>query len=117
MQALCCIAERRQYPRITRAHMNLSAESVADNWCVIGLLSVASCDTTSAMGRFMLTVMSGIAELERDLIRKRCAAGIARAKANGKQFGRPKALDPSQHRKIAEQLFEWRNHFLVGAGI
>jgi DNA invertase Pin-like site-specific DNA recombinase len=33
-------------------------------------------DTTHETGRFMLTVMSGISELERDLIRKRCQAGI-----------------------------------------
>jgi len=47
----------------------------------------------------MLTVMSGMAELERDLIRKRCAAGIARAKAKGKRFGRPLTL--GQRKAIA----------------
>ena len=47
--------------------------------------------------------MSGIAELERDLIRKRCQAGIERAKAKGTKFGRPSALDASQRRKIAER--------------
>src|SRR3974377_1013832 len=61
------------------------------------------CDTTNEMGRFMLTVMSGIAELERDLIRKRCQAGIERAKAKGTKFGRPSALDVSQRRKIGER--------------
>jgi hypothetical protein len=48
-----------------------------------------------------LTVMSGIAELERDS--KRCQAGIERAKAKGTKFGRPSALDASQRRKIAER--------------
>jgi DNA invertase Pin-like site-specific DNA recombinase len=67
--------------------------SLGDSWC----------DTTNEMGRFMLTVMSGIAELERDLIRKRCAAGIARAKARGKRFGRPAVLDTSQRKIIAER--------------
>jgi DNA invertase Pin-like site-specific DNA recombinase len=67
--------------------------SLGDSWC----------DTTNEMGRFMLTVMSGIAELERDLIRKRCAAGIARAKAKGKRFGRPMSLDASQRKVIAER--------------
>jgi DNA invertase Pin-like site-specific DNA recombinase len=66
-------------------------------------LGDAWCDTTSAMGRFMLTVMSGIAELERDLIRKRCAAGIERAKAKGTKFGRPSALDAGQRKKIAQR--------------
>jgi DNA invertase Pin-like site-specific DNA recombinase len=67
--------------------------SLGDSWC----------DTTNEMGRFMLTVMSGIAELERDLIRKRCAAGIARAKAKGKRFGRPTTLDASQRKVIAQR--------------
>jgi DNA invertase Pin-like site-specific DNA recombinase len=51
----------------------------------------------------MLTVMSGIAELERDIIRKRCQAGIERAKAKGTKFGRPLVLDHSQRKKIAER--------------
>jgi DNA invertase Pin-like site-specific DNA recombinase len=68
--------------------------SLGDSWC----------DTTAdGVGRFVLTVMSGIAELERDLIRKRCAAGIARARSQGKQFGRPTVLDASQRRRIAER--------------
>jgi len=46
----------------------------------------------------MLTVMSGIAELERDLIRKRCQAGIARAKAKGTSFGRPQRLDSGERK-------------------
>ena len=51
----------------------------------------------------MLTIMGGIAEFERSLIRKRCEEGIERAKAKGKQFGRPTALDHSQRRRVAER--------------
>ena len=51
----------------------------------------------------MLTIMGGIAEFERGLIRKRCEEGIERAKANGKQFGRQTALDNGQRRRIAER--------------
>ena len=47
--------------------------------------------------------MSGIAELERDLIRKRCQAGIERAKAKGTKFGRTSVLDAGQRRKVAER--------------
>ena len=47
--------------------------------------------------------MSGIAELERDLIRKRCQAGIERAKAKGTKFGRRSVLDTGQRKKIAER--------------
>jgi DNA invertase Pin-like site-specific DNA recombinase len=51
----------------------------------------------------MLTIMGGITEFERRLIRKRCEEGIERAKAQGKQFGRPQALDAGQKRVIAER--------------
>ena len=47
--------------------------------------------------------MGGIAEFERSLIRRRCEEGIERAKRNGRRFGRPKALDDDQRRKIAER--------------
>jgi DNA invertase Pin-like site-specific DNA recombinase len=51
----------------------------------------------------MLTIMGGIAEFERGLIRKRCEEGIERAKAKGKQSGRPTALDHGQRRRVAER--------------
>ena len=38
----------------------------------------------------MLTVISAFAQLERDLIRERTLAGLARARAQGKILGRPK---------------------------
>jgi DNA invertase Pin-like site-specific DNA recombinase len=50
-----------------------------------------------------MTIMSGIAEFERKLITARCEEGIAKARANGKKFGRPSALDVGQKRKIAER--------------
>lgn len=46
-----------------------------------------SIDTSSAMGRFFLTVMAGAAELERGLVSERTAATMARAKANGRRVG------------------------------
>jgi DNA invertase Pin-like site-specific DNA recombinase len=60
-------------------------------------------DTTSAHGELILTIMGGIAEFERKLIRSRCEAGIARAKAMGKHLGRKSVLDAGQRRKIAER--------------
>jgi DNA invertase Pin-like site-specific DNA recombinase len=52
----------------------------------------------------MLTIMGGIAEFERGLIRKRCDEGIERAKARGTKFGRKPELDAGERRKIAERL-------------
>jgi DNA invertase Pin-like site-specific DNA recombinase len=47
-------------------------------------------DLDTSMGRAMLTIISAFAQLERDLIRERTMAGLARAKAQGKKLGRPR---------------------------
>lgn len=46
-------------------------------------------DLNTSMGKAMLTVLSAFGQLERDLIRERTLAGLARAKAQGKKLGRP----------------------------
>lgn len=45
--------------------------------------------TTSSTGKLLMAILGAIAEFERDLIRERVNAGLARAKAEGKRFGRP----------------------------
>lgn len=44
----------------------------------------------------MLTVLGGLAEFERDLIRSRTGQGRERAKARGVKMGRPPKLTPHQ---------------------
>lgn len=56
-------------------------------------------DLSSSMGKAMLTILSAFAQLERDLIRERTLAGLARAKAWGKTLGRPKGRKDSKKRK------------------
>jgi DNA invertase Pin-like site-specific DNA recombinase len=53
-------------------------------------------DTTSAHGRLMLTILGGLAEFERELIRARTSEGRDRAKAQGVKMGRPPKLTPHQ---------------------
>src|ERR1019366_6982380 len=48
-------------------------------------------DTSSALGQALFTIVSAVAQLERDLIRERVTAGIRNARANGKRLGRPKS--------------------------
>ena len=62
-------------------------------------LGDAWADTTTAHGRLMLTVLGGLAEFERDLIRARTGEGRARAKARGQKMGRPPKLTPHQQRE------------------
>ncbi|NRQ72008.1 recombinase family protein [Bacillus cereus] len=47
-------------------------------------------DTTSAAGKFMMTVFAGLAELERDLISERTIEGLESAERRGNVGGRPK---------------------------
>ena len=49
-----------------------------------------------AHGRLILTVLGGLAEFERDLIRTRTTEGRARAKAQGVKLGRKPTLTPHQ---------------------
>src|SRR5262245_28651991 len=58
-------------------------------------------DTTTPHGRLMLTVLGGLAEFERELIRARTDEGRKRAQARGVRFGRPLKLTPHQ---IAEAI-------------
>ena len=47
-------------------------------------------NTTKPAGKAMFQLCGVFAEFERSIIRERINAGLARAKANGKQLGRPK---------------------------
>jgi hypothetical protein len=66
-------------------------------------LGDAWADTTTAHGRLMLTVLGGLAEFERDLIRTRTGEGRARAVARGQKIGRPPKLTPHQRREAIKR--------------
>jgi DNA invertase Pin-like site-specific DNA recombinase len=51
----------------------------------------------------MLTILGGLADFERTLIRARTSEGRDRAEARGVRFGRPKKL-LHQRREVAERI-------------
>src|SRR5215472_3263683 len=57
-------------------------------------------DTSSPLGQALFTIVSAVAQLERDLIRERVSAGLRNARAKGKRFGRPRA--PVDALRVAE---------------
>lgn len=63
-------------------------------------------DTTSPSGKMIMTVFSGIAEFERDLIRARTGAGRAEAVKRGVKFGRPSKIAPKQMKLVKRLLAE-----------
>jgi DNA invertase Pin-like site-specific DNA recombinase len=67
--------------------------SLGDTWA----------DTTTSHGRLMLTVLGGLAEFERELIRVRTGEGRERAKARGVKMGRKPKLTPHQQREAMKR--------------
>jgi DNA invertase Pin-like site-specific DNA recombinase len=53
-------------------------------------------DTSTPLGQALFTIVSAVAQLERDLIRERVSAGVRNARASGKHLGRP-------HRIVSEK--------------
>jgi DNA invertase Pin-like site-specific DNA recombinase len=61
-------------------------------------------DTSTPLGQALFTIVSAVAQLERELIRERVTAGIRNARANGKKLGRPKSsVDRAQVLHLREQ--------------
>jgi DNA invertase Pin-like site-specific DNA recombinase len=81
--------------------MNIVAELKALS---VGFVSLGEtwCDTTSDIGELLMTIMAGIAEFERKLIRSRTEEGIARAKKLGRHAGRKPVLTDSEKLVIAD---------------
>jgi len=63
-------------------------------------LALGGVDLTTPAGKMTMQVISAVAEFERDLLLERTHAGTAWAKAAGKRFGRPPALDDEQKKVV-----------------
>src|SRR6516225_8607336 len=101
--------ERTQLRRVIETRLDHLARSTRDLLNTLAAiterkagfrsLSDAWADTTTSHGRLMLTVLGGLAEFERDLIRARTREGRERARARGVKMGRPPKLTPHQRRE------------------
>jgi len=74
--------------RSTRELLNV-LDAVAQAKAGFRSLKDTWADTTTPHGRLMLTVLGGLAEFERELIRARTGEGRSRVKARGVRFARP----------------------------
>ena len=70
------------------------SKSIKDQWA----------DTTTPHGKLMLTVLGGLVEFERELIRSRNGEGRKRAQDRGVRFGRPRKLTPHQRQEALGRL-------------
>ena len=85
------------------------SRSIADgvkllsDWVDRGVRVVAvtqQIDLSGPMGRMVASLLLGIAEMEREHLRERQAAGIAQAKARGVKFGRPPSVNATAVRRL-----------------
>lgn len=67
-------------------------------------LQLGGVDLTSSSGKLTMTVLSAVAEFERDLLIERTHAGLARAKAEGKTVGRPSSLSAQEAQEVSAKL-------------
>lgn len=70
----------------------------------IVVLQLGKTDLTSSAGRLIVSVLAAVAQMERDLIRERTLAGLARARQEGRKGGRPKVAGSDRGRLILDLL-------------
>lgn len=92
--------------RLGRNAMDVRAsiEHLAAIGVRVHCLALGGVDLTSPAGKMTMQVISAVAEFERDLLIERTHAGLKRAKAEGKTFGRPSALSHSQQQEVRKLL-------------
>jgi len=81
-----------------------TVEQLANSDIRVHCLALGGVDLTSPAGKITMQVISAVAEFERDLLLERTHSGIARAKAAGKRFGRPSALNEEQKQVVIERI-------------
>lgn len=79
----------KELSRIGRSTIGIiNATKILDDLGVNIIINKEKIDTTTPTGRFTLTVLAGMAQMERELMLERQAVGIATAKEAGKYLGR-----------------------------
>jgi DNA invertase Pin-like site-specific DNA recombinase len=88
--------------RLARSTIDLLTivKLIVDNGCQFKSLADPWCDSTTPTGRLLLTVLGGLAEFERELIKARTMEGRERAIRAGIKMGRKRLLSPHQIAEI-----------------
>ena len=94
--------------RLARSTIDLLTllKAVGDRQASFQSLGEQWADTTTAAGRLMLTILGGLAEFERELIKARTAEGRERAKSRGVRMGRKHKLTPHQQEEVRRRKAE-----------
>ena len=95
-----------KFDRLGRNAMDVEAtiKMLADIPVKVHCLAIQGVDLASPGGAFTMHVLNAVAQLERDFIIERTLSGAARARAQGKRFGRPPAIAEKKHPEILAAL-------------
>jgi DNA invertase Pin-like site-specific DNA recombinase len=113
LDALLKDAKRRRFDvlvvwRLDRLGRNLRhLILLLDELAAVGVAFVSlgeGIDTGTPAGRLQLHILGAIAQFERERIRERVVAGLARARSHGKRLGRPKSRPPLERLVGVAQL-------------
>lgn len=69
---------------------------------------IEAIDTTTAGGKLVFHIFGALAEFEHNLIRERTLAGLAAARARGRNGGRKLSMSPADIQKAAAMLLDPR---------
>ena len=95
--------------RLSRSTKDLLA--ILSDWDERGIIYISikeRFDLSTPAGKLMLTILAGLGEFERDVIRERVNEGLASARARGRVGGRPKT-----NKKVLEKaikLYDAKTH-------
>jgi putative DNA-invertase from lambdoid prophage Rac len=81
-----------------------TVNKLAEQGVRIHCLALGAVDLTSPAGKMTMGVIAAVAQFEKDLLIERTLAGQARAKAEGKKFGRPAVLTDEGRAKALQRL-------------
>lgn len=84
------------------AHLMELMEVIEGKKAALRILDL-NIDTGTATGRMMLTVVSAIAQFEREIMLERQREGIERARREGKYKGRPSEIDPAAIKQLLDE--------------
>lgn len=110
------VTELSRWGRSTLDLLETLRELEARRVSVVAMSGMAF-DLSSATGRMMATVLSGIAEFERDLLRERVRSGLAAARARGRVLGRQTGQRPKSDRlapRVLALVEAGRSYRLIG---
>lgn len=110
------VTELSRWGRSTLDLLETMRELEARRVSVIALNGMTF-DLGTATGRMFATLLAGISEFERDLLRERVRSGLAAAKARGRTLGRQKGQRPKSDRlgpKVLALVGVGRSYRLIG---